>query len=318
MKDHRWQADLFARLAVLEQAGIAPQQAFLSLAQGAPEPEKTALERASRWCGSGIDVARSLSRAGLVDEIDARVLEAAVESGRLQAAYRELAARHQAADLRVRRIRGKLLLPGFVLFLAAFIKPFPALFSGKLDVLGYLGASLGLLLGIFGAIGLVVVLIRRRRGRPIGRALLGLPVIGTLLIRRQRTRYLEALAMLFAAGVPLLSALETAAKAAQPGPLQQAYRQLHAQVNAGATLEQAFAGCPYITQYSRLLVRSAEQSGTLSDTLGRVALSERESLESLEDELASWLPRIAYILVAIWMAAGILAGGALTTMPDDL
>jgi type II secretory pathway component PulF len=318
MRDHRWQADFFARLAALEQAGIPPARAFASLAADAPAREQAALERASRWCERGVDVALSLSRAGLVDDLDTRVLAAAVESGRLQAAYRDLAERHQAADLRVRRIRSKLLLPGFILVLAAFIKPFPAFFAGELDSLGYLRAVFTPLFGIVALLGLLAVLIRRARSRPMGRVLLGLPVIGTLVTRRQRTRYLEALAMLFDSGVPLLSALATSASAVAPGPMQAAYRALQAQVEAGATLEQAFTACPYISLHTRLLVRSAEQSGTLSDTLNRVARTERESLESFENELATWLPRVAYILVAIWMAVGILAGGPLTTLPGDL
>ena len=322
MMDHRWLANLFSRLAALEHAGIAPQQAFSSLAQGETARAKTALETAARWCGRGVSVAKSAARAGLVNQLDARVLEAAEISGRLETAYRDLAARHAAADSRRRRLRGKLLLPGFILMLAAFVKPFPAFFVGELSLGGYLRASLGLLISIFGGVWLLVVLIRRLRetnlGQSIGQWLLSWPLLGQLLIRRQRTLYLEALAMLFESGVPLVDALGTAALSVPPGRLQEAFRQLHAQVEGGATLEQAFAVCPCITQYSRLLVRSAEVSGTLGDALGRIARAEREELESFENELATWLPRIAYLLVAGWMAAGILAGGALTAMPAGL
>ncbi|WPL17201.1 type IV pilin biogenesis protein [Thiorhodovibrio winogradskyi] len=322
MMDHRWLADLFSRLAALEHAGIAPRQAFSSLAQGVPRHEQAALESAARWCGRGVSVAKSVARAGLVGPLDARVLDAAEVSGRLETAYRDLAARHTAADSRRRRLRGKLLLPGFILVLAALVKPFPAFFVGELSLGGYLRASLGLLVVIFGGLWLLMVLIRRLRetnlGLFIGQWLLSWPLLGQLLIRRQRTLYLEALAMLFDSGVPLVDALGTAALTVPPGRLQEAFRQLHAQVEAGATLEQAFGACSYIRLHSRLLVRSAEVSGTLGDGLGRIARTEREELESFENELATWLPRVAYLLVAAWMATGILGGGALTTMPADL
>lgn len=322
MIQHRWLADLYIRLAALEHAGVAPQQAFMNLAQDEPAREKAALERAARWCGRGVSLAKSVSQAGLVDALDTRVLEVAGISGRLETAYRELAARHAAADLRRRRRRGKLLLPGFILVLAAFVKPFPAFFVGELSLAGYVRASLGLLTAISGGLWLLGVLIGRLRetevGRSLGQWLLSWPLLGQLLIRHQRTRYLEALAMLFSAGVPLVNALETAAFTVSPGRLQDAFRQLHAQIEAGATLEQGFVACPYFTKHSRLLVRSAEQSGTLSDALARIARTEREDLESFENTISSWIPRIAYLLVAGWMATGILSGGALTTMPADL
>ncbi|MBK1649609.1 type II secretion system F family protein [Rhabdochromatium marinum] len=321
MTDHRWLADLFARLAALEQAGIAPQQAFTTVAQGAPAPVKAALERAARWCGGGVAVAKSATRAGLIDALDARVLEAATESGRLESAYQALAKRHAAADRWGRQVRSKLLLPGFILVVALFVQPLPALFTGDLDLLGYLRASLGVLALMAGGFWSLLVLIRRLRGTALGIAvgswLLRLPGLDRVLIRRQRTLYLEALAMLFAAGVPLLSALEQAARTLPPGPVRTAYRHLHQQVEAGATLEQAFAVCGYISKYSTLLVRAAEVSGTLEETFERLARGERESLETLEDELASWLPRLVYLVLAGWMAFSIVAGGPLTSMPGE-
>ncbi len=320
--DHRWLADLFSRLAALEHAGIAPEQAFSSLALNAATRDKAALESASRWCARGVSVVKSVTRAGLIDPLDARVLEAAELSGRLETAYRELAARHTAADMRHRRLRGKLLLPGFILLLAAFVKPFPAWFIGELSFTGYVRASLGLLIAIFGGLWLLAVLIRQLRetglGRAIGQWLLSWPLLGQLLIRRQRALYLEALARLYESGVPMVDALSTAGLTAPPGRLQQAFRQQQANVRAGATLEQAFAACPYMTKHARLLVRSAEFSGTLGDALKRIAMTERDELDSLENELATWLPRVAYLLVGGWMAAGLLAGGPLTTMPAGL
>lgn len=319
--DHRWLADLFSHLAALDQAGLAPQQAFASLARDAPPKRKPRLEMASRLCGRGLSVGKSALRAAVVDGLDGRVLEASGLAGRLQDGYRRLAQRHAAADLRARRIKSTLLLPAFILTLAAFVKPLPALITGALDPLGYLRASAGLLIAVLGGGWLAVQLVGRFAGTAAGQSvagsLLGVPVLGQLLIRRQRARYLEALAMLVQSGVPVVDALDEAAKILPGGALRDAFGRVQRQVHDGATLERAFAASPYLTQRVRLLTRVAESAGTLDDTLSRIAEAERDDLESLENALATWLPRLAYLLFAGWIASGILAGGALTTLPAD-
>jgi type II secretory pathway component PulF len=57
------------------------------------------------------------------------------------------------------------------------------------------------------------------------------------------------------------------------------------------------------------ILSTAEQSGKLAGSLLHIAKLESETI-SLENEmLAEWLPRLAYVMVALWMAYSILSHG---------
>jgi len=63
---------------------------------------------------------------------------------------------------------------------------------------------------------------------------------------------------------------------------------------------------------------TGEQSGTLPEMLTRHAAIETEAIASFHEQLAAWLPRIVYALVAIKVAAGIVSSGVAPRVPADL
>ncbi|MCF7991809.1 MAG: type II secretion system F family protein [Thiohalocapsa sp.] len=315
-------AELFQQLATLERAGLPPEQAFRTMSTDAPPRRKSALQAAARLAARGRGIGEIGARAGLFDPLDRAVVDAAASGGKVEQAYRQLAERHGGADRRRRRLKSKLLLPVLVFVLAAFVRPFPAYFAGEIDTLGYLLAALGPVASVLGAL-LVLIkawsLIKTTdTGEAIESMLLRLPVLGKILLRRNRVVYLDALSMLIEAGVPALQALRTAAAVPPNRSARHAFERLHAAVERGEMLHRAFAECPLMDQRSWRLLQAGEVSGSLDATLVRISALERTELSELEDTVATWLPRIAYVLAAGWIAGGMTAGGFMTQLPAGL
>ena len=67
------------------------------------------------------------------------------------------------------------------------------------------------------------------------------------------------------------------------------------------------------------MVVTGEASGTLPEMLMRFADSETEHLASFDRQLAAWIPRIFYTLVAVATVKSILSGHAfMPSVPNDL
>ncbi|MBK1723969.1 type II secretion system F family protein [Thiocystis violacea] len=320
--NHRGKADLYNQLAALEHAGVTPERAFRTLAQEAPPRDRKALEVAAALAGQGRSLCVIGARTGLLDRVDREILSAAAVGGRVEQAYRRLAEHHGKADLRQRRVRGRLLLPALVFIVAAFVRPFPAFFVGELALLGYLRASLGLILLVALAVVVAPRLWRLIRSSGLGRSLhwlvLQVPLLRRLETLRSRAIYLDALALLMASGVPALKALRVSADMVPNRQARAALNHVRAAVEAGKPLALAFEACPWMDARSTRLLAAGEVSGALDDMLARIAELTRADLEALEELLATWLPRIAYLLVAAWILSGISPTAFAPKLPVDL
>ena len=56
------------------------------------------------------------------------------------------------------------------------------------------------------------------------------------------------------------------------------------------------------------MVNTGETSGTLPDMLARHCQAENHALDMFWNDVAQWLPRMAYVAVALWIAFGLLTG----------
>lgn len=311
-----------AQLASLDHAGMPPEQAFRTLAEGASPSQRKPLATAAALAGRGRSLGVIGRQTGLFDRVDTEILQAASVAGRMEQAYRRLAERHDKADLRRRKVRGKLMLPAFVLIVAAFVRPVQGLILGELGPFDYLGAVLAPLL----VVAMVIFLAPRLLGvaksaggrRSLDALALRLPLLGRLEILRNRSRYLDALALLIESGVPALKALSIAAGTVPSQKARVALDGLRLAVESGHPLHRAFADCPLIDARSTRLLAAGEASGSLGDMLTRIAAMTRTDLEGLEDALATWVPRIAYLGVAAWILSGVSPTAFAPSVPGDL
>jgi len=124
---------------------------------------------------------------------------------------------------------------------------------------------LGLALGFRAAVG-------TERGKMVwDRAKLRLPLVGRLIRKIVVTRFVRTLGALIGAGVPLLAALETAARVADNAEFTVAVKKISEEVSRGALLSAPLRASHRFPNLVPRLVQSGEESGDLEGMLGKVA-----------------------------------------------
>lgn len=313
---------LFQHLAAMEKAGMPAERAYALLELGPALRERVDTFR--RLFARGVDVASAGSNSGLFTLFETRLLRAAFAGGSPQPTYERLARSLATASAQQRTLRSRLMLPGAVLAIALFVQPLPQLFSGALTAPGYLAKALLPLITLAVA-GMLAARTCRwfASGEPgagratLERLLLGLPVLGEVHLRRNTRDFVESLALLLQAGLSLFEALPVAVATVGNQLVRDDLLSLLPAVQSGASLSTAVAGLRLVdTVQLFAIIHTGEESGTLADMLQRYANAESVALAQTQDALMTWLPRMLYSLVALWMAVQILSGPKLA-QPSD-
>jgi type IV pilus assembly protein PilC len=137
---------------------------------------------------------------------------------------------------------------------------------------------------------------------------LKLPVMGMIINKAAVARYARTLSTTFAAGVPLIEALESAAGAAGNEIYKNAILEVRADVAAGG---QMFSSMKTTRQFPEMVVQMVsigEESGSLDDMLARVANIYEQEVDDAVDGLTALLEPI------IMAVLGVLIGGLIVAM----
>lgn len=317
-------AQMHAQLAALERAGVPPAQAVGLL--DLPGEWKAAATRTSRALARGQSLADAGAAAGLFTPLETSVLRAAIHAGSPAIAHERLGA---AAALRAKlakQVRARLLLPLFVLALALFLQPLPALIAGYLSGGAYLLRSAGTLVLLAACVALIGHLRQLAAAAPdspgrlaIEAVALKLPVLGPLLRRTEIQRGIENLALLLESGLSVFEALPLAAGSARFQAIRAQFHDLLPLVQGGAPLATAVRALDGIDHRALAgMIATGEGSGQLPEMLTRWARAEAQEIQAQQAQLAAWLPRIAYFIIAAWMAQGLLGGASALIGRRDL
>ncbi|HZI84083.1 MAG TPA: type II secretion system inner membrane protein GspF [Casimicrobiaceae bacterium] len=159
---------------------------------------------------------------------------------------------------------------------------------------------LGLLGALFAA---AILLLRRERWRERWqRALLAMPVVGTILRGLDTARFASTLAILIGSGAPLLRALETAGDVVWARPIRRAAEEASALVREGVSLARALATQRVFPALLVHLVANGEASGQLPAMLDRAA---REQDADVERRL-TWLAALVQPVLIVFMGSIVL------------
>lgn len=314
-------AELFAHLAAMEKSGLPPDKAFALLQVPGGAQERVAMLR--KLLVRGADPATAGLKSGLFTALEARLLRAALTAGSPAPSYKRLADSYAAKARQLAQMKSRFALPLAILTVALFVQPLPALVTGTLGGGAYLWHVLRplLLLGLLGVLGLrIPVWFLSGALTPghivVERMLLMLPLFGAMHARRNARDYFESLAMLVEAGVPIFDALPTALATINNSVLRDEFAQILPAMQDGASLASATTRLTLIdTDRLYAFVQTGEASGTLPEMLFRHVSAESERLNLFQQQLAEWLPRIFYAIVAGWMVVQLLSGGA-PTLPS--
>ena len=167
-----------------------------------------------------------------------------------------------------------------------------------------------MLLGFFAA-GYVFSQAKRRSKRfadGIDAVALKLPIIGSVVHDAVIARFSRTLSTTFAAGVPLVEALESTAGAAGNAVYAQGIRRIRDDVTSGTALAISIRTTGLFPTMLLQMTAIGEESGSLDDMLGKVADHYEAAVDNAVDSLSSLMePMIMSIL-------GVLVGGLMIAM----
>ena len=137
----------------------------------------------------------------------------------------------------------------------------------------------------------------------IDRLALKLPVLGEMLQKAAIARWSRTLATTFAAGVPLVEALDSVGPSAGNAVYKEATKQVQAEVNIGTSLAQSMQNTGVFPNMAIQMTQIGEESGSLDSMLSKVADYYEREVDETVDALSSLLePMIMVIL-------GVIIGG---------
>lgn len=148
----------------------------------------------------------------------------------------------------------------------------------------------------------------KRVADAIDKMMLKIPVVGDIIFKAIIARFSRTLATTFAAGVPLVDALNSVAGATGNVVYQEAVIQIRDDVTTGTQLTQAIRATGLFPTMLLQMVSIGEESGALDDMLDKVATHYEAEVDNAVDSLTSLLePMIMAVL-------GVLVGGLMVAM----
>ena len=325
---------IFSRqLATMMTAGIPLVQSFDIIGAGHDNPamQKLILSIKAEVEG-GTSLANALAKHPLhFDDLFVNLVAAGEQAGALETLLDKIATYKEKTEAIKKKIKKALFYPAAVVVVAIivsailliFVIPeFESLFQGfgadlpaftrfVIDISNFVRSSgwlivIGVVLAVMGFLQAK----RRYRGVQhfIDRVALKVPVIGPILNKSAIARYARTLATTFAAGVPLVEALDSVAGACGNVVYEQAVLRMRDEVATGQRLQRAMENTDLFPNMVNQMVAVGEESGSLDDMSAKVADFYEEEVDNAVDSMSSLLePLIMAVL-------GVLVGGLVIAM----
>lgn len=322
---YRIRAELLTQLATLSRASIPPLQALAMIKL--PGDYQDRMVETLSAVKRGKNLAEAGLKSGLWTPLEAGLLQAALAAGDPTPTYRHLAEYYQEKAQQIASVKSRMMYPAFIAAAALFIQPLPQLVAGSITTAAYLWQAARSILLAAGVVTGGIFSYRRYQMRPLDaptslmdQVLLALPVFGKMHRRRNLCDFWRSMALLLEAGLPMFDALPMALQASSNVLLRRELARILPRMQKGATLSEAVRSIPTLNEATLLgMIQTGEASGELADMLARYARAENASLALQQQQVAEWLPRIGYGIIAAVMAYGLLKGSGLgPTVPHDL
>jgi type IV pilus assembly protein PilC len=144
--------------------------------------------------------------------------------------------------------------------------------------------------------------------RAMDRLLLRLPIFGEVIRKATIARWTRTLATMFAAGVPLVEALDSVGGASGNAVYLDATRRIQTEVSTGTSLTVAMQNVNVFPSLVTQMVAIGEESGALDGMLGKVA-------DFFEDEVDEAVAALSSLMEPMIMVIlGVLIGGLVVAM----
>ena len=325
---------IFSRqMATMMSAGVPLVQSFDIVGRGHENPnmQKLILD-VKAGVEQGNSLGDSLAKHPLYfDDLYVNLVRAGEAGGILETLLDKIATYKEKTEAIKAKIRKALFYPAAVLAMAfivtavlmIFVIPqFAALFADfgadlpamTVFVINLSNAFVDNWIFIFGGVGAVIWGFFQLKKRStafrhsIERLSLKIPVIGDILIKATIARFARTLSTMFAAGVPLVEAMDSVAGAAGNVVYGQAILQMRDEIATGTQLQAAMRDTNLFPNMVVQMVAIGEESGSIDHMLGKVADFYEQEVDNAVDAMSSLMePMIMAVL-------GVLIGGLVIAM----
>ena len=330
------QADIavFSRqLATMMAAGVPMVQAFEIVGKGHENPSmqdlimtiKTSVE-------GGSSLAESLAKHPLYfDDLYCSLVHAGEQAGILETLLDKIATYKEKVEAIKGKIKKALFYPTAIIVVAFIITTILMIFvipqfaemfksfGGDLPALTQLVIQISNVFQhywyiIFAAIGGTVygIMQVKRRSKAfnvfLDRTMLKLPIIGDILTKATIARFARTLSTMFAAGMPLVEAMETVAYAAGNSVYTNAILGMRDDVSTGQMMNVSMKETGLFPNMVVQMLSIGEETGSVDSMLSKVADFYEEEVDNMVDGLSSLMePMIMAVL-------GVVIGGLVVAM----
>jgi type IV pilus assembly protein PilC len=325
---------IFSRqLATMLGAGIPLVQAFEIVGNGHEKPsmQKLILDIKADIEG-GTSLHEALAKHPLYfDNLFVNLVEAGEQAGALESLLDKVATYKEKTEALKKKVKKALFYPAAVMVVAVivtiillvFVIPqFESLFKGfgadlpaftqfVINISRFVQAN-GIYLGVVTGAGIYAFFYFHKRSKAmrewIDRMTLKLPVIGPIMVKAAIARFARTLSTMFAAGVPLVEALESVAGATGNIIYERAVLKMRDEVSTGQRLQRSMETTGLFPNMVVQMIAVGEESGSLDAMSAKVADFYEAEVDNAVDAMSSLLePLIMAIL-------GVLVGGLVIAM----
>jgi len=321
------------QLATMMAAGVPLVQSMDLMAQGARNPlYQEVLTDIRGNVESGMNLADALQQhPKYFDDLFVNLVAAGEASGTLETLLDKIATYKEKNESIKSKVRKALFYPSAVIivafivsgFLLYFVVPeFESLFQGfGADLPAFTRVVIGLsdmiqqwwwliIMSLIASVVVFVMTLRRSYNfrRRIDKWLLKLPIVGDIFYKSVVARFSRTLSTMFAAGVPLVEALDSVAGASGNIVFEEGTRQIRSQVATGQKLQTAMSVTGLFPTMAEQMIAIGEESGALDDMCARIAGTYEEQVDDQVDALSSLLEPLIMVLI------GVLVGGLVIAM----
>ena len=281
---------------------------------------------------SGIPLSQALKKYPRhFDDLYCDLVAAGEQSGALEQIYDRIATYREKAEALKSKIKKAMMYPAAVLGVAIIVTTILLLFVVPQfeDIFKSFGAELPaftqmvIALSRFlqhswyfiagGVILAVFLFVRAHRNSQTVRdktdkALLKLPIIGMILHKACMARFASTLSTTFAAGIPLVDAMVSAAGASGNALYRDAVMAVRNEVMAGMQMHIAMRTVEVFPDMVTQMVMIGEESGSIDDMLTKIAGIYSQQVDDAVDGLATLIEPLIMVVL------GVLVGGLVVAM----
>ncbi|POD68071.1 type II secretion system F family protein [Pseudomonas syringae group genomosp. 3] len=321
------------QMATMMKAGVPLLQSFDIIAEGAENPNMRALVGSLKQeVSAGNSFATALrKKPEYFDDLFCNLVDAGEQAGALEslldrvASYKEKTERLKAKIKKAMTYPTAVLIVAFIvsgILLIKVVPQFQSVFAGfnaELPAFTLMVIALSEVvqqwwLAIVSLFFVSFFMFKRAYKQSqkfrdsLDRFLLKVPIIGPLIFKSSVARYARTLATTFAAGVPLVEALDSVAGATGNVVFRNAVNQVKQDVSTGMQLNFSMRSTGVFPSLAIQMTAIGEESGALDAMLDKVATYYEEEVDNMVDNMTSLMePMIMAIL-------GVIVGGLVIAM----